>query len=107
MEYGINFNSDDANKNILSALEELDNTFFVENNSSSDEKNISDSDDISDSDKIEDLVENFNEMHLNNFEFVENLDNYIEDKFYDNLKLKVKELFEKKNAHVILIVLRK
>ncbi|UZO13640.1 uncharacterized protein OCT59_005137 [Rhizophagus irregularis] len=98
MEYGINFNSDDANKNILSALEELDNTFFVENNSSSDEKNISDSDDISDSDKIEDLVENFNEMHLNNFEFVENLDNYIEDKFYDNLKLKVKELFEKKKC---------
>ena len=39
MEYGINFSNDSANENILSALEELNNTFFIENDSSSDEKN--------------------------------------------------------------------
>ena len=32
----------------------------------------------------------FNEIHLSNFEFVENSDNYIEDKVYDDLKLKIK-----------------
>ena len=34
MEYGIHFDNDNANKNILAALEEVDNTFFVENLSS-------------------------------------------------------------------------
>src|SRR4051812_42651160 len=95
MEHGIYFNNDNANKSILSALEELDNTFFNEYSSSDDEKNNSDSEVSSNSDDIEELRENFNAMHLNNFEFVENSDNYIEDKIYDDLKLKVKEFFEK------------
>ncbi|PKB93283.1 hypothetical protein RhiirA5_415157, partial [Rhizophagus irregularis] len=84
MEYGINFDNDNANENILSALAELNNTFFIENDSSSDEKSISDNEIIPNVNDIEDdtqsLVENFNEMHLNNFEFMENSDSYIEDK---------------------------
>ena len=57
MEYGINFSNDSANENILSALEELNNTFFIENDSSSDEKNVSDNevnpnfDDVEDNDR--------------------------------------------------------
>jgi hypothetical protein len=35
------------------------------------------------------FIENFNEMHLNNFEFMKNSDSYIEDKVYNNIKLKV------------------
>jgi hypothetical protein len=30
MEHGIHLNNDDANKNILATLEEVDNTFFNE-----------------------------------------------------------------------------
>ncbi|PKC73669.1 hypothetical protein RhiirA1_437444 [Rhizophagus irregularis] len=99
MEYGINFDNDNANENILSALAELNNTFFIENDSSSDEKSISDNEIIPNVNDIEDdtqsLVENFNEMHLNNFEFMENSDSYIEDKVYVDIKLKVKEFFDK------------
>ena len=32
-------------------------------------------------------------MHLSNFEFVKNSDNFIKDEVYDNLKLKVREIF--------------
>ncbi|PKK55744.1 hypothetical protein RhiirC2_759461, partial [Rhizophagus irregularis] len=78
---------------------ELNNTFFIENDSSSDEKSISDNEIIPNVNDIEDdtqsLVENFNEMHLNNFEFMENSDSYIEDKVYVDIKLKVKEFFDK------------
>ena len=99
MEYGINFNNVNANENILSALAELNDTFFIENNSSSDEKSVSDNEVISNFSDVEDdtqnLVENFNEMHLNSHEFVENNDSYTEDKVYDDIKLKVKELFDK------------
>ncbi|CAB4491667.1 unnamed protein product [Rhizophagus irregularis] len=99
MEYGINFDNDNANENILSALAELNNTFFIENDSSSDEKSISDNEIIPNVNDIEDdtqsLVENFNKMHLNNFEFMENSDSYIEDKVYVDIKLKVKEFFDK------------
>ncbi|PKK47984.1 hypothetical protein RhiirC2_761752, partial [Rhizophagus irregularis] len=99
MEYGINFDNDNANENILSVLAELNNTFFIENNSSSDEKSISDNEVIPNVNDVEDdtqsLVENFNEMHLNSFEFMENSDSYIEDKVYDDIKLKVKGFFDK------------
>ncbi|PKC17578.1 hypothetical protein RhiirA5_346049, partial [Rhizophagus irregularis] len=78
---------------------ELNNTFFIENDSSSDEKSISDNEIIPNVNDIEDdtqsLVENFNEMHLNNFEFMENSDSYIEDKVYVDIKLKVKDFFDK------------
>ncbi|POG70237.1 hypothetical protein GLOIN_2v1617591, partial [Rhizophagus irregularis DAOM 181602=DAOM 197198] len=97
--YSIKFDNDNANENILSALAELNNTFFIENNSSSDEISISDNEIIPNINDIEDdtqsLVENFNKMHLNNFEFMENSDSYIEDKVYDDIKLKVKEFFDK------------
>jgi hypothetical protein len=98
MEYGIHFTNDSANENILAALTELDNTFLNENLSSDSEKNISDSEvssnNSNDIEDIENLEENFNEMHLSNCEFVENSVNYVEDKVYDNLKLKVKEFFD-------------
>ena len=42
MEYGIHFVDDNANNTILAALEELENTFFIENSSSESEKNITD-----------------------------------------------------------------
>jgi hypothetical protein len=40
------------------------------------------------------MNKNFENLHLNNFEFIENTDNYIEDKVYNDLKLKVKKIFE-------------
>jgi hypothetical protein len=95
MKHGIYFNNDSDNKDILSALAELNDTYLIENLSSNSENSASDSKVISNSDDIENFEENFKEIHLNNFEFVENSDNYIEDKIYDNLKLKVKEYFEK------------
>lgn len=105
MDYGINFNNDDANTNILSALAELNDTFFNKSNSSSDEKSVSDKsdDEVSSNfsdieDDTQNLVENFNEMHLNNVEFIENNDNYIEDKVYDDIKFKVKEFFDKEKC---------
>src|SRR3984957_10482689 len=97
MEYGIHLNNDSTNENILVILEEVNNTFFIENVSSDSEENISDSSnygDREDNNDIDDLEENFNEMHLSNFEFVENSDNFIEDEIYDNLKLEVKKFFE-------------
>ena len=98
MEHNIYFNSDSANKNILSALEELDDTFFIENLDSDDEKNVLNSSDNkvipNSDDDIEVLEENFNEMHLSNFEFVENSDNFIEDEIFDELKLEIKKFFE-------------
>ncbi|RGB29229.1 hypothetical protein C1646_818642 [Rhizophagus diaphanus] len=49
-------------------MTELNNTFFIENNSSSDEKNISDDEVISNFDDIEDdtqsFVENFNKIQF-------------------------------------------
>ncbi len=101
MKYGIHFDNDSANKSILATLTELDDTFFIkniENSSSESEKNTSDNEVLSNSDKIESLKENFDKIHLSNFEFMENSDNYIEDKIYDNLKLKVKKAFEKRNC---------
>jgi len=94
MEHGINFNNNSANETILAALEELNNTFFIENSSSESEKNTSDDDVASNSDNILNFEENFSKISLNDFEFVENSDNYIEDKVYDELKLKVREFFE-------------
>ncbi|RIA90814.1 hypothetical protein C1645_769005, partial [Glomus cerebriforme] len=40
------------------------------------------------------INKNFENLHLNNFEFIENTDNYIENKVYDDLKLKVKKVFK-------------
>ncbi|GES76155.1 hypothetical protein GLOIN_2v1484099 [Rhizophagus clarus] len=93
MEYGIYFNNDSNNKSILASLEELENTFFIENSSSESEKNITDSEAVPDSDDFESLEEEFNKMQLNNFEFIEDSNNYIEDKVYDDIKLKVKKVF--------------
>jgi hypothetical protein len=95
IKLGIYFNNDSDNKDILFALAELNNTYLIENLSSDSENSASNSEVISNSDDIENLEKNFKEMHLNDFEFVENSNNYIEDKIYDNLKLKVKEYFEK------------
>lgn len=95
MEYGIYFDNDNANKTISTALEELENTFFIESSSSESEKNIPDDHEIISDEEIMSLNKNFENLQLSNFEFAENSDNYIEDNIYDNLKLKVKEAFEK------------
>jgi hypothetical protein len=42
---------------------------------------------------INNFNEDFNEMHLSNFEFVENPNNFIKDEVYNELKLKVEEIF--------------
>lgn len=94
MEYGIYFNNDSENNTILSALEELENTFFAENSSCESEKNTTDDDENTSDEEITSMDKNFENLHLNNFEFIENTDNYIEDKVYDDLKLKVKKVFE-------------
>ena len=72
MEHGIYFNNDSDNNDILSALAELNDTYLIENLSSDNENSTSDSEVISNSDDIENLEENFKEMCLNDFEFVEN-----------------------------------
>jgi hypothetical protein len=77
----------------LAALEEVNNTFFVENLSSNDEENISDNLNHEDNNDIDNLNEDFNEMRLSNFEFVENPNNFIEDEVHNELKLKVEEIF--------------
>src|SRR5271154_940061 len=107
MEYSIYFDNDGANKTISAALEELENTFFIEDSSSESEKNISDDHEIMSDEEIESINKNFENLHLSNFEFAENSDNYIEDSVYDDLKLKVKRFLKMGNICVILIVLRK
>ncbi|UZO12804.1 uncharacterized protein OCT59_004320 [Rhizophagus irregularis] len=99
MEYGISSIKDDANKTILTALEDLDNTFFTEYSYSEDEKEPSfipndDDDDI----ELIDLSLKVANIHLDNFEFKENPDSYIEDEVYKRLKLKVDEFFLKKKC---------
>ncbi|RGB23282.1 hypothetical protein C1646_774745 [Rhizophagus diaphanus] len=95
MEYSIYFENKDANETLSAALAELNDIFFIENSSSESEKNMSENKGnvlvISDNKTFN---ENLNEIDLNNYEFVENSDNYIEDKVYDDLKLKVKEFFK-------------
>jgi len=73
------------------------------------EKSLSDNYIFNFNSDIESLETNFNKIHLNNFKFVKNLNNCIEDKIYDNLKSKVKNFLKKENISIILriIVLRK
>lgn len=99
MEYGISSIKDDANKTILTALEDLDNTFFTEYSYSEDEKEPSfiPNDDDDDTELI-DLSLKVANIHLDNFEFKENPDSYIEDEVYKRLKLKVDEFFLKKKC---------
>src|SRR3954462_145979 len=92
MEYGIYFNNDNAYETVIVALEELENTYFIENSSSESENNSTNGDENTSDDEIISINENFN--ILNNFEFVDNPNNYIDDKVYDNLKLKVEKVFE-------------
>ncbi|CAG8819458.1 43357_t:CDS:2 [Gigaspora margarita] len=89
MEYNIRSNDDSVNQVILAALEDLDNTFFVEYSDSEDKEfdSVSDSESISDND--------IPSSKLNEFNFVDVSENYIEDKIYDDLKKKVKNFFEK------------
>ncbi|CAG8578061.1 5101_t:CDS:1 [Scutellospora calospora] len=92
MEYNICSNDSNLNKIIIDTLKNLDNTFFVEclDSESDEEPNI-----LLD---IESISNNNDEIPisiLNEFSFVDILDNYIEDKIYDELKLKVQQFFEK------------
>lgn len=93
MEHGIYFNNNNANETILTALEELENTFFIENSGSESEKNLTDDDENTSDDEIAPINENFENFNLNNLEFEENPDNYIDDKVYNDIKLKVEKVF--------------
>ncbi|PKK60271.1 hypothetical protein RhiirC2_793572 [Rhizophagus irregularis] len=93
MEYGINFNDNDT---VLTALEDLDNTFFIEYSNSEDSEDKKESNIILNNNNDDEITSDFdNNSNLNNLEFEEIPDSYIEDKIYDNLKLKVKEFFKK------------
>lgn len=104
MEYGINFNNDEASKAIFTALEDLDNTFFAEYSDYEYEKEPSSTPNSDESDNDEVTLDFDDNTYLNNFEFKENSDSYIEDEIYDHLKLKVKEFFEKKSVHAVLLI---
>jgi hypothetical protein len=65
MEYGIHFNNDNANETVLVALQELENTYFIENSSSESEKNSTNGDENTSDDEVISINENFN---INNFE---------------------------------------
>ncbi|RIB06995.1 hypothetical protein C2G38_2215644 [Gigaspora rosea] len=93
MEYNICSNDNNTNEVIITALEELDNTFFVEClDSESDE----DSNFLSDIEPISDINDdNIPLSLLNEFDFIDVPDNYIEDKIYDELKLSGQKFFEK------------
>ncbi|CAG8475198.1 35724_t:CDS:2 [Gigaspora margarita] len=80
MEYNLCFSDQNTNEVILTALKDLDNTFFIEH-SDSEESSVSDND----NNEILDIDYN-NLDRLNKFEFVEVPENYIEDKVYDDLK---------------------
>ncbi|CAB5374740.1 unnamed protein product [Rhizophagus irregularis] len=86
---------------IRATLEELENTFFIEN-SSSEVKRI-----YRIIMEIASINRNFENLQLSNFKFANNSNNCVEDNIYDDLKLKVKEIFEKENVYIILIVLKK
>ncbi|RIA78999.1 hypothetical protein C1645_841818 [Glomus cerebriforme] len=83
MKYDIYFNNDCVNNTISATLEKLENTFFIENSSS---------------EKIAFINKNFENLHLSNFEFAKNSDNYIKDSIYNDLKLKVKKVFKNKKC---------
>ncbi|CAG8688113.1 21019_t:CDS:2 [Cetraspora pellucida] len=86
-----------ANDDILTALGKLNNTFFVEDSSSKSELIISDNKIKSESDNDKSF-NSFNKIYLNSYEYINNPDNYIEDKAYDDLKLKVKEFFKNRKC---------
>ncbi|PKY39571.1 hypothetical protein RhiirA4_415139 [Rhizophagus irregularis] len=90
MEYGIYSNDNDANKAILDVLEDLNKLFFVEDSNSENEQEP----DFA-PDEDEEIVDFNDNIRLNRFEFVETPDSYIEDEVYDNLKLEIKNFFEK------------
>ncbi|CAG8495527.1 16763_t:CDS:2 [Dentiscutata heterogama] len=90
MEYSIYSNDHDTNQVILTALNDLENTFFVECSDSDEESNpTSISDNSDDNEEILNIDDDINLNRLNKFEFIEVPDNYIEDKVYDDLKLTV------------------
>ncbi|CAG8619725.1 7942_t:CDS:1, partial [Scutellospora calospora] len=86
IEYNIHSNDNNTNKVIVAALEDLDNTFYSEYlDSKSDEESNS----LSDNEPLSDINNNIPLNNLNEFDFVDLPDNYIEDKIYDELKLKI------------------
>ncbi|CAG8763562.1 2643_t:CDS:1, partial [Cetraspora pellucida] len=90
IEYNIYSHDDSINEVILSALKELDDTYFTDYSDSKDEK----SNTVLNNKLILDV--NFSDIplnKLNEFNFVDVPDNYIEDKIYDDLKLKIKKFF--------------
>ncbi|CAG8488680.1 250_t:CDS:2 [Dentiscutata heterogama] len=87
MEYDIYFSNDDTNNDILMALAELDDIFFVKNSSSESDQNISDDKIKFKSNDNKNFNDNSNTTYLSNFEYIDNPNNYIEDKVYDDLKI--------------------
>ncbi|CAG8835718.1 20457_t:CDS:2, partial [Cetraspora pellucida] len=88
----INSNDDSINEIIVTALKDLDNTFFVECLDSEDDE---ESNSLADIEAITDSDDDIPRSKLNEFIFVDVPNNYIEDKIYDDLKLEVQNFFEK------------
>ncbi|CAG8654070.1 16628_t:CDS:1, partial [Dentiscutata heterogama] len=82
IEYNIYSNDQNTNEIISTALNDLENTFFVEH-LDSEESSVLDDDN---NEEILDIDDDINLDRLNKFEFVEVPENYIEDKVYDDLK---------------------
>ncbi|GBB93719.1 hypothetical protein RclHR1_02220014 [Rhizophagus clarus] len=72
--------------------------FFIEYSNSEDFENEKESNIIPNNNDDEITSDFDNNSNLNDFEFEEVPDNYIEDKIYNNLKLKVKEFFKKEKC---------
>ncbi|CAG8587218.1 10677_t:CDS:2, partial [Cetraspora pellucida] len=92
MEYNIYSSNSSTNKIIIAALEDLNNTFFVEHLDSESDK---ESNSLSDVELISDIDDDIFLSKLNEFNFVDVEDSYIEDKIYDELKLNIQIFFEK------------
>ncbi|CAG8513622.1 9211_t:CDS:1, partial [Scutellospora calospora] len=101
MEHSIYFSNDSANDDISTALAELNDTFFVEDSSSESELIISDNEIKLESDNDKSFNSS-NKIYLNSFEYIDNPDNYIVNKAYNDLKLKVKHFLKMENVHVTL-----
>jgi len=98
MEYGINSIEEDANKTILAALEDLDNTFFNEYLYSKDEEESNFTLNNDNNSDLIDLLLKLADTHLDNFEFEENPNSYVKDKVYNQVKLKVIKFFKKEKC---------
>ncbi|CAG8572773.1 8733_t:CDS:2, partial [Scutellospora calospora] len=103
---GIYFSNDSANNDISTALAELNDIFFVEDSSSESELIILDNEIKSESDNDKSFNSS-NKIYLNSFEYIDNPNNYIKDKAYDDLKLKLMAFQKDENMKKVTATNRK